>query len=168
MTLRESAARTLRSLSTTPLHYRWLNADTLNRLEKRVAEAERGHRGEIQLVIERAMPLSCAWRQRVRERAEDLFAHLRVWDTAARSGVLVYVNLAEHRLEVVADRGIAAVVEPARWQAWCDHAALGIRDHRAAEALAALIAAIGEAMRAHFGAGGDPHGNELPDRASLR
>ena len=161
-------AQTLRTLTTTPLHFRWLNDAAMQALESTVREAERGHGGEIRVVIERALPLGAAWHQTVRRRAEDMFAHLRVWDTAARSGVLVYVNLAERQLELVADRGIAALVAPNRWQALCDHAAQGIRDNHALPALQTLLLAIGTEMRLHFPRANDPHGNELPDAAVVR
>ena len=48
-----------------------------------------------------------------RLRAEQIFSALRVWDTAENSGVLVYLQVAEHRIEIVADRGIAAKVPAA-------------------------------------------------------
>ena len=49
-------------------------------------------------------------------RAEMVFAKLRVWDTEDNNGVLIYVELADHRIEVVADRGIARHVPNARWE----------------------------------------------------
>ena len=161
-------AQTLRTLTTTPLHFRWLNDAAMQALESTVREAEQGHSGEIRVVIERALPLDVAWRQTVRQRAEDMFAHLRVWDTAARSGVLVYVNLAERQLELVADRGIAAVVAPSRWQSLCDHAAQDIGNNHALPALQTLLLAIGAEMRAHGTLADDPHGNELSNTITVR
>lgn len=168
MTHKPSLIRALRNLTTAPWQHRWLNDDAMRALESAIAEAERGHGGEIRLLIERSLPLGPAWRQSVRERAEDFFAHLRVWDTAARSGVLVYVNLAERRLEIVADRGIAAVVPEARWQALCDGALPEMRDGRHVKALATLLNDIGAEMRAHYGNPDDPHGDELPNRVDIR
>ena len=45
-----------------------------------------------------------------------VFAKLRVWDTEDNNGVLIYVELADHRIEIVADRGIARHVPNARWE----------------------------------------------------
>ena len=45
-----------------------------------------------------------------RERAIDVFSELRVWDTELNNGVLIYVLLADHAIEIVADRGIHAKV----------------------------------------------------------
>lgn len=168
MAISQSLSRTLRTLTTAPWQHRWLNDAAMQALENALAEAERGHGGEIRLLIERSLPLGLAWRQSVRERAEDFFAHLRVWDTAARSGVLVYVNLAERRLEIVADRGIAAVVPEARWQALCDGALPEMRDGHHVKALATLLNDIGAEMRAHYGEPADPQGDELPNRVEWR
>lgn len=168
MAMKESLQRTMHSLLTTSLHFRWLNDAAMQALEAAVGEAERGHNGEIRLVIERAMPLGAAWHQTVRDRAEYFFAHLRVWDTRMRSGVLVYVNLAERRLELVADRGIDARVAQTQWQAMCDTAAAGIAQGKPLEALCALLTEIGEALRTALGASDDPHGDELPNAVVLR
>jgi uncharacterized membrane protein len=88
-------------------------------IEAAVTTAEAGHAGEIRVVIEAHLPLNTALYQSTIGRARDLFASLGVWDTAQNSGVLLYVNLCEHRVEIVADRGINAKIEPMRWQSIC-------------------------------------------------
>lgn len=168
MVFPEGVSRTLRSLSATPLRFRWLDRQALDALQAAVREAEAGHDGEIRLVIERSMPLVRAWRQRVRERAEELFAHLRVWDTPSRSGVLVYVNLAERRLELVADEGIRAVAADARWDELCDGAAARMQRGEPLPALRELLLAIGAEIRKHFGGGVRAQGNVLPDAVDVR
>jgi len=52
-----------------------------------------------------------------RKRAIEVFSFLRVWDTEHNSGVLVYLLLADHDIEIIADRGIAARVDPGAWEA---------------------------------------------------
>src|SRR5690606_21224757 len=108
------------------LRHRWLDEtdtrralgpDALKRIEARVAESERHHRGEIRVCVEAGLPLSYLWRNAsVRERAVALFGKLRVWDTEENTGVLIYLLLAEHRIELVADRGLARHVNHDRWQ----------------------------------------------------
>jgi hypothetical protein len=46
-----------------------------------------------------------------------LFGKLRVWDTEANNGVLIYLLLAEHAIEIVADRGVARTCPRAHWDA---------------------------------------------------
>ena len=45
-----------------------------------------------------------------------IFAKLRVWDTEDNNGVLIYVELADQRIEIVSDRGITRHVPNARWE----------------------------------------------------
>ena len=66
----------------------------------------------------------------MRQRAEELFASLRVWDTAHNSGVLIYVQLVDRRIEIVADRGISAMVPQAQWDAICRRMEAAFRERR--------------------------------------
>jgi len=85
-----------------------------------IADGERGHAGELCLAIEsRYSPWAVMAGLQARDRARQVFSLLRVWDTQGNSGVLMYLQLAERRVELVADRGIAARVDPALWQALC-------------------------------------------------
>ena len=45
-----------------------------------------------------------------RQRAIDVFSELRIWDTEQNNGVLLYVMLADRKVEIVADRGIDRTV----------------------------------------------------------
>ena len=89
----------------------------LQRIQDEIAEGERVHSGEIRFAVEATLPWSYLRRDApARERAEMVFAKLRVWDTEDNNGVLIYVELADQRIEVVADRGIARHVPNARWE----------------------------------------------------
>jgi uncharacterized membrane protein len=91
---------------------------TLDAIEAAIRQSETRHSGEIRFAIETSLAPAWAWRgMSGRERAVEMFSHLRVWDTAENSGVLVYLLLAEHNIEIVADRGIAARVNQAQWEA---------------------------------------------------
>ncbi len=92
-------------------------AAVLQRIQHEIAEGERTHSGEIRFAVEATLPWSYLRRDApARERAEMVFAKLRVWDTEDNNGVLIYIELADHRIEVVADRGIARHVPNARWE----------------------------------------------------
>lgn len=94
------------------------------RLQARVAASEARHSGQVVVCIEGALPNSYLWRAGrmaplqavVRERALAWFGKLRVWDTEHNNGVLIYLLLAEQRLEIVADRGISRHVAPDHWE----------------------------------------------------
>ncbi|MHB1214743.1 MAG: TPM domain-containing protein [Thiobacillus sp.] len=91
---------------------------TLDAIEAAIRASEVTHSGEIRFALENSLPASLVWRgMSGRERAIEMFAHLRVWDTEHNSGVLVYLLLADHDIEIVADRGIAARVDASAWEA---------------------------------------------------
>ena len=93
---------------------------TLDAITAAVMTGEQTHRGEIRLVVEKSLPLAAVWAGVTnRQRALAMFAECGVWDTADNSGVLIYVNLAERRVDIVADRGIDSRIDPATWQAVC-------------------------------------------------
>lgn len=137
--------------------------ETMRALERAVAASEASHRGELRFAVEAALPLGAALRgQSARSRAIDLFSQLRVWDTADNSGVLIYLQLVDRRVEIVADRGIDAKVGQAFWNAVCRRMEQAFRagDFEGG-ALAALGEITAELVR-HFPASGD-NPNELPD-----
>ena len=80
----------------------------LENIEAAIKKSEATHSGQLRFVVEGALDGVPLFRnQSARERALDVFSHLRIWDTEHNNGVLLYVLLAEHRIEIVADRGIA-------------------------------------------------------------
>ena len=91
---------------------------TLDAIEAAIGASEIAHSGEIRFAIENSLTPGDVWRGTSgRERAIEVFSNLRVWDTEHNSGVLIYLLLADHDIEIVADRGIAAQVDPADWEA---------------------------------------------------
>jgi uncharacterized membrane protein len=89
-------------------------------IEQAIKVGEATHSGQVRFVVEGALdgrPLFAD--QSARERALDIFSHLRIWDTAHNNGVLIYLLLADRDVEIVADRGIDAKVGAAGWQKIC-------------------------------------------------
>jgi uncharacterized membrane protein len=137
---------------------------TLAKIEAAVAASELQHSGELRFVVEAALPPRWLLAGRsARERAVELFSRLRVWDTEANSGVLIYVQLLDHRVEIVADRGIDARVGHDFWEAVCGRLQAAFRAGRFEDGVLAAIDEITVALAAHFPAGAD-NPNELPDR----
>ncbi len=85
------------------------------------------------------------------DRAAGLaFLEEGLTETRDRTGILIYVSLLEHRVEVLADRGINSVVEPGTWDGVVDTVLAGIRERRAEEGLADAIAQCGELLAQRF------------------
>ncbi len=119
----------------------------MDRIESRVALSERRHGAEIRIAIETALPPAAILAgQTPRERALEVFGGLRVWDTEANNGILVYVLLADHAVEIVADRGAAARVAPATWDRACRVLAEACRDGREEEGAIAALDVLDEAL----------------------
>jgi uncharacterized membrane protein len=115
---------------------------SLQAIQDAIAATEVKHSGEIRFAVEGALPWSYLRRDApVRQRAVMIFSKLRVWDTEHNNGVLIYVELADHGVEIVADRGIARHVQRAQWEAVCQR----LREHfRKGEFEAGVVAAVQE------------------------
>ncbi len=113
--------RILRHLCTTGLYLRArFPRETLDAIEQEIAKSESVHSGELRFAVETALDLPPLLQGRgSRQRALDVFSLLRVWDTETNSGVLIYLLLADHKVEIVADRGFAAKVEQSEWETIC-------------------------------------------------
>lgn len=128
-----------------------------------VAASETLHRGELRFVAEGALPLAALWAdQSPRQRAADLFAELRVWDTEENSGILIYVQLVDRRVEILADRGIAARVAQTEWDALCRAMEAAFRLGAYRRGALEAIDGASRLLASHFPARHD-NANELPD-----
>ena len=145
---------------------RALDAAALKRIEDRVAASECRHSGEIRVCVEAGLPWSYLWKRlTARDRAITMFGKLRVWDTAANNGVLIYLLLAEHAIEIVADRGLNAHVSHEQWQAIVAGMREAFRAGRFEEGLNAAVDAVDALLVRHFPlAEGEANPNELPNR----
>ena len=141
--------------------------DLVARVEEAIGRGEQAHSAELRVAIEASLPLREVWRGRTpRDRALEAFGALRVWDTAANNGVLLYVLWADRAVEIVADRAAAAAIAPARWREVCE---LLVAAYRGGDFERGTIAAIerihGLLVEAFPSAAGGA--NELPDRPAI-
>ena len=149
---------------------RLLHSAALDRLENQVASSEKHHSGEIRLCVEASLPLSYLWRDAsARERAITMFGKLRVWDTEHNNGVLIYLLLAEHAIEIVADRGLARVVPQSHWDQVLGGMRQAFAQGQFEQGLAHAVQAVDGVLAQHFAlAPGQANPDELPNRATLR
>ena len=138
--------------------------DTLTAIDRAIKASEAAHRGEIRFAVEGALHIDPLLRgQTARERAIDVFSHLRVWDTERNNGVLIYLLLADRDVEIVADRGIHEKVGGQEWERICRNMEAAFRQ---ADYEGGVIGGIREVTRhlaEHFPPVGDDR-NELPDK----
>jgi uncharacterized membrane protein len=137
--------------------------EVLAAIERAIKAGEATHSGQVRFVVEGALDGKPLFRdQPARERALDIFSHLRVWDTAHNNGVLIYLLLADRKVEIVADRGIDAKVGSAGWEKICKAMESDFQAGNFAGGVIRGIEAVSRQLAAHFPAHrGDR--NELPD-----
>jgi len=140
---------------------------TRTAIDEAVARSERLHRAELRVALEAALPIELLLQgASARARAEELFASLRVYDTAENNGILLYVLLAEHDIEIVADRGFAGGVPDAEWAEICAALEAAYRAGDFHQGTLAAIEAITRVAARHFPPGPD-NPNELSDRTVI-
>ena len=151
-------------LVTTHLHTRAIfPPESRRRIAAKIAEEERQHSGEIVFVVEPHLePLALLRGMSARQRAIDLFSSLRVWDTEHNCGVLIYLLLAERRIEIVADRGVDAHVGAKAWEKLCAAMGRDFAQGRFEEGVFAVIEEVSSHLKTHFPRREDDR-NELPD-----
>lgn len=142
---------------------------TLKAIQASISAGERAHRAQVRVIVEAALSLGAVRRgESARQRAHALFSHYRIWDTEENCGVLVYINLADRKVEIVADRGINRHVTREQWQQVCRLMTSGYTQGKFEESslqgLARLNALLAEAMPLREGGDGE---NELSDRPVL-
>jgi uncharacterized membrane protein len=107
-------------LTTTAAGKRRFPPHTLKAIQAAITEGERRHRAEVRLIVEAALPMSAVFDgMPSRGRAHELFARYRIWDTEENCGVLVYINLADRKVEIVADRAAGRALSAAEWHTIC-------------------------------------------------
>jgi len=140
-------------------------AAVLRHIEHAIKESENQHRGELRFAIEAGLH-PAHLKMSTRARARQVFSQLGVWDTEENSGVLIYVQLVDRRIEIVADRGIARKVGQPEWDAVCRAMELAFKQRQYEAGALAALQSVTAILARHFPAtGANP--NELPDKPAV-
>jgi uncharacterized membrane protein len=142
---------------------------SLQRIAMAIAEGEKQHRGQVCFAVEPSLPFGAVLAGHdARRCALEAFARLRVWDTAANNGVLVYLLMADHQIEIVADRGLDGLVAPSQWEAVCQQMEQRLRVGEAEAAALTGVEMVSALLAEHFPrTGADAIDNELPDHPRI-
>jgi len=155
--------RILRHLFSSPLSLRrHFSTQVLKKIEQKIGENEKTHAGQIRFVVENDLHILSLLRGVTsRQRAIELFSSLRIWDTEHNNGVLIYLLFADHSVEIVADRGIHAIVGDGQWQAICREMESQFRQQDFEAGVILGIDKIGTFLAQHYP--DQAIRNELPD-----
>ena len=147
-----------------PTSKRYFNQQDQYQIAQAVTQAEQGHVGEIQVVIEGHIPCSQAYHQNARLRAQQLFAELGVWDTEYNSGVLLYLNLCEQTVDIVVDRGIHKATTQQVWQDICNVMIEELKHKNYRQAVIQGVIEIGEILNQFYDHQIEDTENELTNK----
>lgn len=136
----------------------------LAQIADRIRQSELGHGGELMVAVEAVAP---PHERDGHARALEVFGRLRVWDTPGNTGVLLYLGLDRHHIELIADRGVTAPNE-----VW-EHLCAQLQDRLSAgdyvAGVLAAIDAIEDVLARHTAPlrSGEANPNDLPDEPVL-
>ncbi|MET0961294.1 MAG: TPM domain-containing protein [Noviherbaspirillum sp.] len=138
--------------------------EVLAEIQQTIARGEQLHRAEVRIIIEPGLPLADVLDgMHPRARARELFSDYRVWDTEENFGVLIYLDLADHQVEIVADRGVGRLVQPEEWQAICDTMTRELRRGAYRDSTIAALEQLTVLLQQKLPAGGQ-RANQLSDK----
>jgi len=142
---------------------RAFSRSALKAIATEIGRSENTHDGELRFVVVGGLDISRLWRgMSARQHAVEIFSQLRVWDTEHNSGVLIYVQLADRQVEILADRGINKKVGDATWRAICAGMQQAFRAGRFEDGALEGVRAVSQVLAEHFPAH-DHNPDELPN-----
>lgn len=136
-------------------------------IESAIHESEKLHMGELRFVVESGLEWQDLFSGLTsRERALQVFSQLHVWDTELNSGVLIYLLLADHRVEIVADRGINSRVAQSAWISTCQDMESEFRMGNFEKGVLVGISQITALLQQNFPSQ-EHNPNDLPNRPTV-
>lgn len=137
--------------------------DSMRRIEQAIANSERTHAGQIRFVVETNLEVPDILRKvSGKKRAIEVFSQLRIWDTEQNNGVLIYLLLADHDFEILADRGIHHHVGDEGWEQISQEMEKRFRNQQFEAGILYGIEQISLVLAQHYPSNGI-HKNELPN-----
>ena len=136
----------------TEMHMRKaLPQQALRELEALIAHSELRHTGQVRICVEAGLPFSYIWRDATaRQRALSMFGKLRVWDTEHNNGVLIYLLLADHAIEIVADRALHRTMSEEQWQTLISDMQSAFQGGHFHIGLMSALERVGRQLETHF------------------
>ena len=130
---------------------RYFSRADFSEIEAAIKGSEKLHSGEIVFAAEAHLePLQALKNITAHQRALEVFSNLRVWDTEKNNGVLIYLLLAEKNIEIIADRGINAVVASSFWDEICSSVEKSFRAGEFKSGILSAVSVITSELQKHF------------------
>lgn len=123
-----------------------------------VQNAERMTSGEVRVFVENR----CSYMDAI-DRAKEIFAELKMYETHDRNAVLVYVALKDKQLAILGDEGIHSKLGNDYWNTEVKKMISNFNRENYAEGIKEVVTDIGEALTQLFPYNNSTDKNELPD-----
>ncbi|WP_312318335.1 TPM domain-containing protein [Stenotrophomonas sp.] len=151
-----------------PSVHRAFPGERLQAITEAITAGEQRHGGQVMFAVEADLPWTALWQGVTpRQRAEHAFAQLRTWDTEQNNGVLIYLLLADHAIELVADRGLRGKVGEDEWQDVCAHMQQQLREGALQDAVLRAVVEVSALLARHYPPGSGSKDDGLPNTPQL-
>lgn len=138
---------------------------TLNKIEAAIGASENEHSAEIRFAVESSLGFfelfqntSCF------EQGVKVFSELKIWDTEDNNGVLIFLLLADRKVEIIADRGYNEKITENEWKQICKKMETSFRKSEFESGVLIGIDAITEKVIQHYPVGDKSSDNELSNK----
>lgn len=146
---------------------RYLPSSALDDIEQAIKQGEQHHSGQVCFAVEASLDWHDLWvNKTARQRGIELFSQLRIWDTEQNNGVLIYLLLADHDVEMIVDRGVNSKLDQQLWEDVCHKMENDFRHGLFAEGVLEGIRRVSQHLAEHYPSAGEKL-NELPNRPVL-
>lgn len=147
---------------------KYFSREDLQRIESAVSNSETRHQGEIKIILEGSFPVSRVIKGLdAKQRAMELFSEKRVWDTEKNTGILIYVQLTDRKIELLADREIYKKIGQSALDEICERMQSGFRSGNYSGSVLSAIEEFTRLLQKHFPPEEKQNPNELSDRPEV-
>jgi len=147
---------------------KYFSKTTLAKIENEIQSSEKLHLSELCVIVENSLDLMSVFKGVTsRERALELFSQYRIWDTENNSGILLYILLADHRLEIIADRGVSRLAKDKNFSKIASAIESKFREKEYEEGLISGIQSITKLLTEFYPAKKKRSKNEIPNKPVL-
>jgi uncharacterized membrane protein len=138
----------------------FLSPDEEQAIADAITLAEKSSSGEIRVHLDK----SC--KKDALTRAQELFKKLKMFETAQRNGVIIYISVDDHKLAIYGDEGIHKLVGQDFWDEDIELMVNHFRKGEFLEGIVSVIGRIGDKLKEYFPYDDSNDINELDNTVS--
>ncbi|ASV05832.1 hypothetical protein B2G47_07150 [Leptospira interrogans serovar Canicola] len=146
---------------------KYFSTEDLEKIEPAVSKSEILHKGEIKVILESGLSVfRIIEGLTTKQRAEELFSQKRIWDTEENTGILIYIQLIDRKIELLADRGIYKKIGQGKLDEICQRMEARLRSGHYLESILFAIEEFTLLLQKYFPSV-EQNPNELSDKPEV-